>query len=299
VRWCDVCSVHCTMTGTNVIWRQREVSVGAACVNVVEAGAPGAPAILFLHGWPQCAESWRPVLALASRDYRAVAIDLPGIGGSTGNPTDGSKSALAGFIAVTAAELGLDELVIVGHDVGGMIAYSYLRDFSPRAAVISNTVVPGLDPWDELRANPNVWHFALHAIEGLPERLVQGNQRAYFDYFFDRLAATPGAISEMSREASVKAHGSDAALRAGFDWYRAFARDAERNAKAIAPLGTPLLYLRGDHDEGHVEDYVAGFRKVGLTNVTPGVIAGSGHFSPQEAPDATWARIAEFLRGLT
>ena len=39
-----------------------------------------------------------------------------------------------------------------------------------------NTVVPGLGPWEDLLANPRVWHFALHQIPGLPETLVSGRE---------------------------------------------------------------------------------------------------------------------------
>jgi hypothetical protein len=52
-------------------------------------------------------------------------------------------------------------------------------------------------------ANPYIWHFAFHAIPGLPERLVQGNQRAYFDYFFDADGYPRAAITISSRLTGV------------------------------------------------------------------------------------------------
>jgi hypothetical protein len=99
-----------------------------------------------------------------------------------------------------------------------------------RSVAILDVVIPGIDPWKKVLSNPQIWHFAMHAIPDLPERLVQGNQRAYFDYFFDVLSARKESIDDETRESSVKAYASNEALTAGFDWYRAFGRDAERNA---------------------------------------------------------------------
>ena len=60
---------------------------------MVEAGDPLATPVLFLHGWPEDWSAWTAVMKLAARHVRAVAIDLPGIGGSTGDATDGSNGS--------------------------------------------------------------------------------------------------------------------------------------------------------------------------------------------------------------
>jgi hypothetical protein len=43
-------------------------------------------------------------------------------------------------------------------------------------------------PWDAVERNPHIWHFAFHAVPELPEKLVAGNERAYFDFFYDAIA---------------------------------------------------------------------------------------------------------------
>ena len=156
-----------------------QVQVSAGRIRVIRAGVSGAPAVLFVHGWPESAESWSAVMALAAREYHALAVDLPGIGGSTGARTDGSKAELAQAVHDVIQQLGLREVTLVGHDIGGMIVYSYLRRFTDlHAAVIMDVAVPGVPPWEQVLCNPNIWHFALHATPRLPELLVQGNQRA-------------------------------------------------------------------------------------------------------------------------
>jgi pimeloyl-ACP methyl ester carboxylesterase len=176
-------------------FRHSQVTAYGSSLHVVEAGDPEAAPFMFLHGWPESWSSWRQVMALASQQVRAVAIDLPGVGQSTGNPTDGSKQQLAATIHELVGELGLEDLTLVGQDVGGMIAYSYLRAFQDLTrAVIMDVAVPGVGPWEEVLRNPYIWHFAFHSIPGLPERLVKGRQDEYFDFFYDVLSADPAKI---------------------------------------------------------------------------------------------------------
>jgi pimeloyl-ACP methyl ester carboxylesterase len=278
-------------------FRHRQIGVGASSLHVVEAGDPEAAPFLFLHGWPESWRTWEPVMSLASRSALAVAIDLPGVGESTGDPTDGSKRQLADTVHRLVAELGLRDLTLVGHDAGGMVAYAYLRAFHDlRRAVVMDTVIPGVDPWERVLRNPYLWHFAMHAIPNLPERLVRGHQRAYFDYFYDVLSPDPDRISDRERSASAEAYAGDAALTAGFSWYRAFPRDAadNREAGAGAEVSTPVLYLRGERETGRIEDYLAGLRAAGLVNVEPALVPGAGHFTQVEAPEETWRLIAGF-----
>jgi len=188
--------------------------------------------------------------------------------GESAGSAGGSKRQLAARVHDLVSALGLTGLTLVGHDVGGMIAYSYLRQYADAAqVVIMDTVIPGIDPWQEVLRNPHIWHFALHAIPALPETLVQGRQAEYFDFFYNVLSADPSRITPRARAGYVSAYRSDAALTAGFDFYRAFARDARDNAESgkTAAADTPLLYLRGERESGNIATYAAGFRSAGRT----------------------------------
>lgn len=277
-------------------FRHDQVRVGERSIHVVEAGDPDAAPVLFLHGWPESWPTWRQVMRRAAGSARAIAIDQPGIGGSTG-ATDGSTRQLAAVIHDLVTTMGLSGLTLVGHDLGGMMAYPYLRTFDDLdRAVIMDVVIPGVDPWEQVLRNPYIWHFSMHSIPDLPETLVTGRERAYFDFFYDVLSPDPTTITDEVRAAYVEAYRVDGALTAGFDWYRAFARDAEDNAALAAgpPTDTPLLYVRGEHEQGRIDDYLAGFRAAGLTDVTGAVIPGAGHFAQEDAPDAVWEAIRGF-----
>jgi pimeloyl-ACP methyl ester carboxylesterase len=194
--------------------------------------------------------------------------------------------------------MGLHDVTLVGHDAGGVIAYSYLQTYSDVSrVVIMNSLIPGVDPWDAVLANPYVWHIAFHSTPRLPEHLVQGHQREYFDYFYDLLSPDPSAITEQARAEYAAAYATESALSAGFNWYRAFPRDTHhnaRNARAADSVTTPLLYLAGDKEFGDIAEYVDGFRRAGLDHVEHGLIENAGHFSPEDNPAGVWTQIARF-----
>ncbi|GGG08770.1 hypothetical protein GCM10007304_23560 [Rhodococcoides trifolii] len=189
--------------------------------------------------------------------------------------------------------LGLTDVTLVGHDMGGMVAYSYLREHDLRQAVIMDVVIPGVPPWEQVLANPYIWHFAFHSIPGLPETLVAGRQFEYFGFFFENLATVP--IEHAARLDYARAYDDPRALSAGFDFYRAFAADAVANA-GPREVSAPLLYLRGDAEHGDIDAYAQGFQDNGIENVSTAIIGGSGHFAPDEAPRAVWDLIESVLR---
>jgi pimeloyl-ACP methyl ester carboxylesterase len=287
------------MSVSNGDFRHRQVAVNGASIHVVEAGDPAGQPFLFLHGWPESWYSWRSVMAAASQQARAIAIDLPGIGESSGAATDGSKRQLAELMHQLISTLGLRNLTLVGQDVGGMIAYSYMQSYDDIArAVIMDVVIPGVDPWEEVLRNPYIWHFAMHAIPELPERLVQWRQGEYFDYFYNVLSRDPAKITPDARAAYIAAYSSDSALTAGFNWYRTFPCDAEENKRASeqSRVATSLLYLRGEHERGDINTYVRGFRTAGVTQIEHAIVPGAGHFAQEEAPEEVWRLIADFAR---
>jgi pimeloyl-ACP methyl ester carboxylesterase len=98
--------------------------------HVLEAGTPGAPCVLLLHGFPELSYSWRKVMpALAAAGYHALAPDLRGYGRTTG--WDGSYDAdLAPFRMLDLVQdclsllsrLEIRQAHVVGHDFGSPLA---------------------------------------------------------------------------------------------------------------------------------------------------------------------------------
>lgn len=281
----------------------RSVRVGAGRIHYLRAGS-GATTIVLLHGWPQSSHEWRRVMPLLADRFTVIAPDLPGIGGSTG-PAGGAaapvaafeKAALAHDIHAFVATLGARRVVLVGHDVGGMVAYAYARLYPDELAgvAILDVPVPGIAPWDMVKTMPQAWHFGFNRQEPLAEQLVAGRQALYFRYFIDSNAADRSAVTDTDVAAYAEAYRSPASLHAGFGFYRAFAADAAFNAAHREPLDLPVLIVGADHSMGSGEGLLEqGLKTSGARNVRVASIPSSGHWIAEEQPAATAKLIADF-----
>jgi pimeloyl-ACP methyl ester carboxylesterase len=277
--------------------RHHHVEAEGLSIHVVEGGAQGAPAVFFLHGWPENWSGFEPVMMHVGEYAHVVAIDLPGIGESRTPPQANDKRSLATHVKTVIETLELNDVTLVGHDVGGMIVYAFLHAYpnALRKAIIMDVVIPGVAPWDEVIRNPYIWHFAFHSIPDLPETLVHGREAAYFAFFYDAIAAKPGSISDARRAEYIQAYRTPSALHIGFEWYRAFPQDVKDNMAVKGEThATPVLYVRGDHERGGIEEYLRGFRENGLTNVSGHIIEECGHFSLDEQPEKVTKLIEDF-----
>ena len=278
-------------------FHHHQVMVEEISIHVIEIGSSENPTILFLHGYPENWTEFEKIMDFSSKDFHVVAIDLPGIGKSGKIPSN-DKRTIAKYVNGLIKAMNLKDVTLVGHDVGGMIVYAYLQAFPNELtkAVIMNVAIPGIDPWAEIKRNPYIWHFAFSSVPNLPEALITGKQRIYFDYFFNSISAVPSAISEEARNIYAEAYSNPDSLTTGFEWYRTFPNDEKDNISVKGNIvTTPILYLRGDHEYGDIEFYLKSFRENGLINICGKIIKNSGHYAPEEQPEEVWNAIKEFI----
>lgn len=108
------------------------------------------PPVLMLHGWPTSSHLWTPVMpAVAAAGRRAIAVDLPGFGGSS-KPLDRryEYGLFAGAIESLLESLGVSSLGLVVHDIGGPIGLRWAldnRERVERLAILNTLVYPEFD----------------------------------------------------------------------------------------------------------------------------------------------------------
>jgi pimeloyl-ACP methyl ester carboxylesterase len=105
--------------------------INGLTMHVLEAGEPGRPCLLLLHGFPELAYSWRKVmLPLAAAGYHVIAPDQRGYGRTTGWDPD-YDGDLASFRMLNLARdaMGLvaaygirSVAAVIGHDFGASVA---------------------------------------------------------------------------------------------------------------------------------------------------------------------------------
>lgn len=95
---------------------------------------PGeGPAYLLIHGIGGRATDWSPVIAqMRAHNRRIVVVDLPGHGQSSKEPGDYSLGALASVLRDLLDHLHIDQVILVGHSLGGGIAMQFAYQFPGR-----------------------------------------------------------------------------------------------------------------------------------------------------------------------
>ena len=274
-----------------------QADVNGTSIHYLRSGS-GKKTIVLLHGWPESSHEWHKVMPLLSSEYTVIAPDLRGVGGSRATQTGYDKATLAEDVHQLVGQLGLKHVIVVGHDIGGMVAYAYARSHPEDldGAAILDIPIPGVDPWDAAKSAPWAWHFGFHAVPGLAESLVVGRQVAYFRHFFDDFSVTPSAISNADRQVYAAAYRDGDSLKAGFELYRAFPKDEAYNRSHGGPLSVPILIAGGDHSGGPLLPALAqGLRRVGVAHIREAVIPNCGHWIPEEQPQALVDAIEAFV----
>ncbi len=93
-----------------------------------EALGRGRP-IVFLHGWVGSWRYWVNAMQVASTSFRAYAIDLFGFGDSARDPLRYSLERQADLVNRFLEEMGIGKVALVGHDLGALVAFSYVKQY--------------------------------------------------------------------------------------------------------------------------------------------------------------------------
>lgn len=283
---------------------QQHIQVNGNTINFVHRvhAAPGASTLVLVHGWPHSLHGWNGVLDKIAERYSVLAVDVPGVGGSSAPSAGYDKRSLARAIHGLVAQLGLQHVYVIGHDLGALIAYAYARQFpnQTRGAAILDMPIPGIAGWELAAASYPAWHFGfhqdIHRGDGLAELLVSGHQARYFRSFIDRVAGHPARITDADVEVYAAAYRAPEQLKAGFEWYRTFAEDAAANSGDVGPLKVPLLLGFGELSNAPLMEVIArGLRDVGAEDVRAHVIKDSGHWPADEQPEQLVSMLCDFV----
>jgi pimeloyl-ACP methyl ester carboxylesterase len=247
--------------------------------------APGsAPLMLLIHGFPQNWWCWNGVIAELGERYTVVAPDLKGVGLSD-KPAGGyTKREMAADLHALVESLHGAPAHIVGHDIGGMVAYAYASRHPARSLTIVDVTLPGIGDWDQAIADPLVWHFAFHQKRDLPEALIVGGRaHVYISSFIHERTFRRGAISLSDVNEYVEAYTQPGAFRAAMEMYRQFPQDAIDNRSAgRLPDELPVLAIGGEARwAGRVGERLSTVS----SKVTSVSIADAGHFVAEEQPE--------------
>jgi len=87
----------------------------------------GDPALVLIHGWSCDSNYWREQVPVLKQKYTVVTVDLAGHGGTDGNRSDWSIARFGQDVATAAATVPNQQIILVGHSMGGPVALEAAR----------------------------------------------------------------------------------------------------------------------------------------------------------------------------
>jgi pimeloyl-ACP methyl ester carboxylesterase len=277
--------------------RESRISVGGVSTRVIQAGPPGAAeAVVFVHGNPGSARDWDDLVAANGRFARTVAFDIPGWGKSEKAAPPGihTTDGAATFIQGALDQLGIERVVLGGHDFGGiwglqwasqhpdslmgavLIDTGVLRDYMPHAlAVVWAT--PVLGEANVASTTRTTFHQSIQLTQPrpLPEAFLD---RMYDD--FDR--PTRCALLRYYRSAR------DATLTDPNGY-------ARPQREALEPRNLPALVIWGEKDP-YIPPEQAERQKEAFPRAKVHVFPDSGHWPFVDNAERTRELVVPFLK---
>jgi pimeloyl-ACP methyl ester carboxylesterase len=276
---------------------EKKVIVDGLLVTYYEGGS-GSPLIL-LHGWPQTSYIWRKVLPELQKLYRVIAIDLPGMGNDNA-ASSADTQTVASVIKAFCDELKLENIHLVAHDIGAWVAVALALKYENflRSLVVLDAGIPGLIP-DEIFSPLNakkIWQFYFHAVDVMPEFLLEGKEQEYLSWYFHNKTTVKGAITEEDISTYTNAYTGKERLKHGFDYYRAYSESAVQNLSYRNKLELPILAIGGENAQAL--NMGVAMQKVSLKRIQSASIAECGHYIAEEQPEKFLELLLSFLKNV-
>lgn len=274
-------------------------------VSVCEPADGSDRLALFLHGFPECAFSWRhqqPVLA--DLGYQAWAPDLRGYG-RTDRPARVRDYALEHLLDDVEALIdaaGPRETLLLGHDWGGVIAWYFAmrRPEKLDRLVVMNSPHPAcmereLRTWAQWKRS---WYALFFQIPWLPERLfAAGNYRAIREAFRG-MARDPSRFPDEVLDVYAREAARPGALTAMLHYYRAVVRGGSKRQAALGypKIEVPTLLIWGEDDRALGIETTRGTEQY-VSDLTFRTLPGVSHWVQQDAPEAVNEMLRAWLTG--
>ncbi|MEK0317106.1 alpha/beta fold hydrolase [Cohnella sp. 56] len=241
----------------------------------------GAP-LLLLHGYCGSRGYWDEALPLLSAHARVVAPDARGHGESDAAEGTYAMEQLAEDAVQLLDALGIDRAYVFGHSMGGYAALALAERYPDRLrglGLVHSTTFPDDDNG---RANR----------DKVAARIASEGMRGHIEDLIPKLFAPDNLKTMQDRVERAKEIGFAASPQAGIGAALGMKERPDRRG-VLERLALPILLLAGESDQ-----VIAAEKRfpVSGADVTHRLLAGAGHMSMIERPEAFAQAILEFVR---
>jgi pimeloyl-ACP methyl ester carboxylesterase len=243
-----------------------------------ETGGSGSPALVFIHGWNCDRSYWSEQLHLFASTHQVVAIDLAGHGDSGVNRVEWSMANFGADVAAVADRLQLEDIILVGHSMGGPVALEAAKLLKGRIKMI--IAADTLSDVSQRYADEQLAGM-LAAMEADFPGTVDGMVRSTF--FLP--TSDPVLIDQIARDMGAAPPAAGIGALEGLA--RWFNEDVEQ---ALADVDVPIRLINSDYRPTNI-----GAGQALTTSFEAVLMSGVGHFVMQEDPAQFNAIMAELL----
>lgn len=257
-------------------------------------------AILLMHGWLGTSYSWRHVAPrLVEAGYQVICPDMRGNGDSDKPMTGYDGLSLVEDMRQMLPQLGVAGKVhVAGWDMGALPAYLFAATYPDEVASLTYIDEPlpsvNLHTFTTfIKENyGGYWHFGFNSAEHLPELLIQGKERAFWNYLYSLMLYNPASITEADKDEYMRTYTAAGGIRGSVGWYKEALTTTDQFAAAIAKgkLTLPVMGIGGQYGSAYTHAQLS----VISDQVQGGIIPDSGHMVAEEQPEQLLAYFLNF-----
>jgi pimeloyl-ACP methyl ester carboxylesterase len=245
-----------------------------------EVHGSGEPALVFVHGWSCDRSYWDRQVPYFSERYRVVTIDLGGHGESGLEREVWSMKAFGQDVAAVVDALGLEQVVLVGHSLGGPVVVEAARLLGDRVKIIV-----GVETFNDVGAR-----YSEDQIEAQFQPFeadFSGSMRQWV-----RQAFLPTSDSALMEQIAEDMSSSPPAVAFGaaeqmYMWYN------DESTEALRDVRVPVHLINSDYRPTNVNAAREYFPQLDVV-----LMSGVGHFVMIEDPDTFNRLLSEIVEGV-
>ena len=281
-------------------FRSETVSVKGVRLHYWIGGDPGGQPVLLWHGFLSTSYEWHQVApALAQAGLAVLIPDMRGFGDSDKpvGVVGYDNRALAEEFRALVHEIGFGggrPLILAAHDMGAPPALIWAADYPQELAgllyiegpvMLSEVLQKIIAYTPQAMVKGSMWWWVLPLAPGIPERLVVGNERAFLTWFYEGATAEPKAIAPTTIDEYLRTFSGREGVLGAMGVYRAaFTSISQTEPLTRKKVSVPIIALGGSANGLGAK--VGEMVKLVAEHVETHTLSDSGHFLPEEQPDA-------------
>lgn len=253
--------------------------------------------LLLIHGLGTSAKSWIKNIPALSKEFRVIAVDLPGYGKSDKGYFKYSMKWYAQVLTELLDELKIDKATFVGHSMGGQISLVTSLAYPDKVDNLVLIAPAGFEKFTEGEGDWMKAAFTIDLVKDTPTRSIDVNLRSNF-------YETPEDAAFFVTDRIQIKGASDFE-----DYCYAVTRNVagmidEPVLKELKNIKHKTLILFGENDglipnvylHGGFTKDIADFAHNSIKNSKLVLVPECGHMLPFEKPDTANDEIIKFLK---